>query len=134
MEPMAEVVHGLVVPGRIVWIVLWYAILALGSLGLLGALFWGPVLRWRNLDELLRGAGTVVVSSGMLMVLHGADPLFGQTLLIIALGIFATAYAVGDPRRRRGGKPLQLLFEDDEPSPPSFRVIQGRRYAGPRGT
>ena len=133
MEPMSAVVHGLVVPGRMLWIVLWYAILALGSLGLLGAFFWGPDLRWRNLDELLRGAGTVVASSGMLTVLHGADALVGRALLLLAVGIFASAYGVGDPRRRRGGKPLQLRFEDDEPSPPPFRVIQGRRYAGPRG-
>ena len=132
MAPMAAVVDGLVIPGQTLWIVLWYAILALGSLGLLGALFWGPDLRWRNLDELLRGMGTVVVSVGMLAVLYGADAVIGQTLLLLAVGIFASAYAVGDPRRRRGGKPLQILLEDDGPTPPPFRVIQGRRYAGPR--
>ena len=133
MEQMAVVAHGMVLPGRTLWIVLWYSILALGSLGLLGALLWGPDLRWRNLDELLRGAGTVVVSAGMLMVLHGADPVLGRVLLLCAVGTFATAYAVGDPRRRRGGKPLRLCFEHDEPSPPPLRIIQGRRYAGPRG-
>jgi hypothetical protein len=124
MEPMAAVAGGLVVPGRTLWIVLWYAILALGSLGLLGALFWGPDLRWRNLDEILRGLGTVVASAGMLTVLHGASVTLGETLL--------AAYAVGDPMRRRGGKPLRIVLEDDRPSPPPFRVIHGRRYAGPR--
>jgi hypothetical protein len=129
---MAAVADGLVIPGRTLWIVLWYAILALGSLGLLGALFWGPDLRWRNLDELLRGMGTVVVSVGMLAVLYGADAVIGQGLLLLAVGIFASAYALGDPKRRRGGKPLHIVLEDDEPSPPPFRVIPGRRYVGPR--
>jgi hypothetical protein len=132
MEPMAAVAGDLVVPGRTLWIVLWYAILALGSLGLLGALFWGPDLRWRNLDEILRGVGTVVASAGMLTVLYGADGTVGQTLLASALVTFVAAYAVGDPRRRRGGKPLRIILEDDRPSPPPFRVIQGRRFAGPR--
>jgi len=132
MEPMAAVAGGLVVPGRTLWIVLWYAILALGSLGLLGALFWGPDLRWRNLDEILRGLGTVVASAGMLTVLHGASVALGETLLGFALLTFVAAYAVGDPMRRRGGKPLQIVLEDDRPSPPPFRVIHGRRYAGPR--
>jgi hypothetical protein len=132
MAPMAAVADGLVIPGRTLWIVLWYAILALGSLGLLGALFWGPDLRWRNLDELLRGMGTVVVSVGMLAVLYGADAILGQGLLLLAVAIFASAYAVGDPKRRRGGKPLHIVLEDDDPTPPPFRVIQGRRYAGPR--
>src|SRR5688572_21952199 len=109
MEPMAAVADGMVIPGRTLWIVLWYAILALGFLGLLGAFFWGPDLRWRNLDELLRGMGTIIVSVGMLAVLYGADPILGQGLLMLAVGIFASAYAVGDPKRRRGGKPLQLL-------------------------
>jgi hypothetical protein len=132
MEPMAAVAGGLVVPGRTLWIVLWYAILALGSLGLLGALFWGPDLRWRNLDEILRGLGTVVASAGMLTVLHGGGVTMGEALLAFALLIFVAAYAVGDPMRRRGGKPLQIVLEEDRPPPPPFRVIHGRRYAGPR--
>jgi hypothetical protein len=132
MEPMAAVADGLVIPGRTLWIVLWYAILSLGFVGLLGAFFWGPGLRWRNLDELLRGLGTIVVSVGMLAVLYGAEPAVGQVLLLMAVGIFASAYALGDPRRRRGGKPLQLVNEDGEPSPPPFRVIQGRGFVGPR--
>ena len=132
MEPMAAVAGGLVVPGRTLWIVLWYAILALGSLGLLGALFWGPDLRWRNLDEILRGLGTVVASAGMLTVLHGASVTLGETLLAFAMLTFVAAYAVGDPMRRRGGKPLRIVLEDDRPSPPPLRVIHGRRYAGPR--
>jgi hypothetical protein len=132
MESMASVAGGLVVPGRTLWIVLWYAILTLGSLGLVGALFWGPDLRWRNLDEIFRGLGTVVASAGMLAVLHGADVSMGKALLTLAVLTFVAAYAVGDPRRRRGGKPLQIVLEDDRPSPPPFRVIHGRRYAGPR--
>ena len=132
MEPIAAVAGGLVVPGRTLWIVLWYAILALGSLGLLGALFWGPDLRWRNLDEILRGSGTVVASAGMLTVLYGSDIAVGETLLALALVTFVAAYAVGDPRRRRGGKPLQILLEGGRPTRAAFRVIQGRRYGGPR--
>jgi hypothetical protein len=129
---MSDVVQGLVVPARSLWIALWFAILALGSLGLVGALLWGPDLRWRNLDELLRGLGTVLVSAGMLAVLYGASAAMGQGLLALAVGVFASAYAVGDPRRRRGGKPLHLELEgDDASSAPSLRVIPGR-VAGPR--
>lgn len=131
MEPMASVVDGLVIPGRTLWIVLWFAILALGSIGLVGALLWGPDLRWRNLDELLRGLGTVLVSVGMLSVLYGAGALVGQLLLACAVAVFAAAYAVGDPKRRRGGKPLHLEIDEPEPPVGSLRVIPGR-FAGPR--
>ena len=133
MEPMAAFADGLVIPGRTLWIVLCYAILALGSIGLVGALLWGPDLRWRNLDELLRGLGTVLVSGGMLAVLYGADAAVGQGLLALALAVFAAAYGLGDPRRQRGGRPLQLDSVDDvAPDVPPFRVIPGRRMLGPR--
>jgi len=134
MEPVTAVAEQLVIPGRTLWIVLCFAMLALGSIGLVGALLWGPDLRWRNLDELLRGLGTVLVSAGMLAVLYGADPAVGQGLLILAVGAFASAYAVGDPKRRRGGRPLQLDTDDEEPTPPPVRVIPGRRMVGPRRT
>jgi len=134
MEPVAAVAGDLVIPGRTLWIVLCFAMLALGSIGLVGTVLWGRDLRWRNLDELLRGLGTVLVSTGMLTVLYGAEPAVGQGLLLLAVGSFASAYALGDPKRRRGGRPLQLDAGHDEPTPPPIRIIPGRRMAGPRRT
>ena len=59
------------VPGYIIWVWIWAAILLLGLAGLVGAAVWGRRTNWRNLDEVLRGLGTVSVSSGMLLLLIG---------------------------------------------------------------
>jgi hypothetical protein len=83
------------------WILIWYGILALGVIGLVMAVSWGHKVRWRNLDEVLRGIGTISVSIGMLMLLHrtGAGGA-AQTLLLAALIAFILAFLAGRERDR----------------------------------
>ena len=85
--------------GRRWWIVIWYGLLTLGVVGLIGAIHWGIKTRWRNLDEVLRGIGTICVSVGMLLLLHGTGRNIAETLLLAALIAFVLAFAVGRERR-----------------------------------
>ena len=66
------------------WIWIWWGILALGVGGLIGAIHWGIQTHWRNLEEVLRGIGTVAVSIGMVLLLHHSGGGAGQTLLLAA--------------------------------------------------
>lgn len=94
--------------GKRWWILIWYGILLLGVVGLVMAVDWGRQTRWRNLDEILRGIGTITVSVGMLLLLHGTGGGAGQTLLLAALIAFVLAFAVGrEPRRDSGRTPDQ---------------------------
>lgn len=86
--------------GRRFWIGVWYFILALGVLGLVVAVHWGIRTRWRNLEEVLRGVGTVTVSVGMLLLLYHTGGGAGETLLLASLIAFIIAFALG-----REGKP-----------------------------
>lgn len=81
--------------GKRYWIWIWYGILLLGVVGLAGAIHWGRQTAWRNLDEVLRGVGTICVSSGMLLLLYGSGGGAGQTLLLAALIAFILAFAIG---------------------------------------
>ncbi len=86
--------------GKRWWILIWYGFLVVGIIGLMVAINWGRHVRWRNLDEILRGVGTVSVSVGMLFLLHGSGGGAGQTLLLVALIAFVMAFVFG---RERGG-------------------------------
>ncbi|MDZ4258367.1 MAG: hypothetical protein U0974_03160 [Gemmatimonadales bacterium] len=81
--------------GKRWWILIWYGILVLGVVGLAFAIHWGRQVQWRNLEEVLRGLGTISVSVGMLLLLHGTGSGAGQTLLLAALIAFVLAFAVG---------------------------------------
>jgi len=81
--------------GGDVWIWIWAGLLVLGLLGLYGAVQWGRETHWRNLDEVLRGAGTVAVSLGMILLLSGFLQLFGLVLIFLALACFVGAFIVG---------------------------------------
>ncbi|MCU0621305.1 MAG: hypothetical protein MUC69_07375 [Gemmatimonadales bacterium] len=133
---MAQVANGFVIPGLEFWIVCWYAILALGVIGLAGSLLWGPGLRWRNADEILRGIGTVVVSLGMLVVLHWGLVEVGEALLAAAVGIFASAYNVSQRVRPPRGAPLRLHLPGtllgERPRLQTQVLAMSRRY-GARG-
>lgn len=77
------------------WIWIWYAILALGTVGFGTAIYWGRLTKWKNLDEILRAFGTIAVSLGMLVLLQGAARGVGQVLLVLALAAFVLAFALG---------------------------------------
>lgn len=77
------------------WIVIWYGILLLGVVGLVMAINWGRHTKWRNVDEILRGIGTIAVSVGMLMLLYRVQGGAGYTLLVAALIAFIIAFIVG---------------------------------------
>lgn len=84
--------------GRRYWVWIWWGILALGVVGLVGAIHWGAQSRWRNLDEVLRGVGTIAVSAGMLLLLNGVGSGAGETLLLTAMIAFILAFALGRER------------------------------------
>ncbi len=83
------------VAGRRFWILIWYAILALGVAGLWSSIYWGRQTHWKNNDEVLRAIGTVTVSVGMLCLLYGWSSLVGQILMVVAMGLFVAAFLVG---------------------------------------
>jgi predicted MFS family arabinose efflux permease len=91
--PMIEV------PGHTIWVGIWAALLLLGAGGLLGALSWGRRTRWRNLDEVLRGFGTVAVSCGMLLLLLGWIPVLAIFLMFVSLALFVVAAFVPEVSR-----------------------------------
>ncbi len=77
------------------WIIIWIGILVLGLLGLAASIYWGRETRWKNLDELLRAIGTILVSSGMLLLLTRRATVLGQLLLVAALLCFTVAFVHG---------------------------------------
>lgn len=93
--------------GKRYWIWIWYGILALGVVGLAVAIDWGRQTRWRNLDEILRGVGTIACAGGFLILLQGEGMGgAGQTLLLSSLIAFILAFSVGrepPPTRPRSG-------------------------------
>ena len=99
--------------GKRYWIWIWYGILVLGIVGLLAAIHWGRQTRWRNMEEVLRGVGTIAVSVGMLLLLHGTGGGAGQTLLLAALVAFIIAFAM-----RRDTLPQGRESESDHAEPP----------------
>lgn len=102
--------------GRRYWILIWYGILLLGILGLVASAHWGRRTRWRNVDEVLRAVGTILVSVGMLILLYplrwSNGALLGEVLLAVALVSFAAAFILGrqaerERRLRRSGETLR---------------------------
>lgn len=85
--------------GPTVWIYIWYGIFLLGAVGLVAALYWGRRTHYRNLDEILRACGTILVSSGLVLLLREVWQILGQALLIVAVGCFVSAFILG----RRSG-------------------------------
>ena len=92
--------------GRRWWILIWYGILVIGIVGLAVAINWGRQTRWRNVDEILRGIGTITVSVGMLLLLQGGSGSggAGQTLLLAALIAFIMAFVVGREQHRHDAR------------------------------
>ncbi len=87
--------HASVILGRDYWIWIWVAILGLGLAGFVPAVNWGRYTKWKNLDEILRGGGTIVVSVGMILLLEQWVSILGTILLLVALGMFIAAFIQG---------------------------------------
>jgi hypothetical protein len=91
--------------GRRYWILIWYGFLLIGLVGVVASAYWGRRAPGRNLDEILRSAATILLSIGMLFLLHGVALLAGRMLLGVALVLFVWAFWVGrsPPRPRPPG-------------------------------
>ena len=76
------------------WIFAWYVILLVGAMGLVGAWAWGRRTGWRNRDEIVRGFGTIFLSLGMLLLLHGMALRVGAGLVGLATGTFVIAISL----------------------------------------
>ena len=81
--------------GATYWIWIWVGILILGVAGFVPAVNWGRYTSWRNLDEILRGAGTILVSFGMIFLLQQIFQIFASLLLFLSLVMFVSAFIVG---------------------------------------
>jgi hypothetical protein len=81
--------------GRQYWIWIWYGIFLLGVLGLIASVYWGRRTHFKNLEEIFRAVGTILVSLGMVFLLRQIWVLLGQVLLVIALGFFVSAFIQG---------------------------------------
>ncbi|HEV8356114.1 MAG TPA: hypothetical protein VGQ17_05025 [Gemmatimonadales bacterium] len=98
--------------GRRVWIGIWYGILLLGVLGLWSSIYWGRQAHWKNLDEVLRSVGTILVSAGMLLLLYGVAVGAGQLLLVASLLCFLFALVWGRKHPLPAAPPEEA---DEEP-------------------
>lgn len=88
--------------GRRYWIWIWYGIFLLGLLGLVASIYWGQRTHYRNLEEIFRALGTILVSLGMVFLLRGIWVILGQALLVLALACFITAFVLGRRAEARG--------------------------------
>ena len=92
--------------GRQYWIWIWYGIFILGLLGLIASIYWGKRTHYKNLEELFRAVGTILVSLGMVLLLREIWVLVGQVLLVLALGCFIAAFILGRrAQASRGDRP-----------------------------
>lgn len=87
------------IAGRRYWIIIWYGFLLIGMAGTVASVYWGRRTRGGNLDEILRALATVILSVGMLLLLHEVAPLPGRALLGVAIALFIGAFWTGRPPR-----------------------------------
>ncbi|HEX5004343.1 MAG TPA: hypothetical protein VFV65_03460 [Gemmatimonadales bacterium] len=88
------------IAGRRYWIIIWYGFLLVGLAGVVASAYWGRRTRGGNLDEILRAVATVILSVGMLLLLHGVAVMAGRVLLGAAVALFFGAFWTGRPPRR----------------------------------
>jgi len=98
--------------GRRYWIWIWYGIFLLGVLGLAASIYWGQRTHYRNLEEIFRAMGTILVSLGMVLLLRGFWIPVGQALLVLALACFITAFILGRKAESRG-EPVRGHHDED---------------------
>jgi protein-S-isoprenylcysteine O-methyltransferase Ste14 len=97
--------------GHSYWILIWFGILALGVIGLVPALQWGRQTHWKNKDEIARGIGTILVSSGMLLLLWGLLTVLASALLALAVVAFVFAFVAGRKADKARQKPPMKMIE-----------------------
>lgn len=83
------------IAGKRYWVIIWVVFLVVGAIGLAASAYWGRRTGWRNLDEVLRALGTVLVSAGMILLLQRLAGALGTVLLIFALACFVGAFVTG---------------------------------------
>ena len=126
--------------GRGFWILVWYGILVLGLIGLWASVLWGRRLRWQNLDEILRAAGTIQVSAGMLLLLYGVAQQVATGLLGLAFGVFVAAFVAGRNLPARDGGSDETddgdvpLTPAAPPAPPEIRPREESLPIGDRSS
>jgi hypothetical protein len=98
--------------GRQYWIWIWYGIFLLGMLGLIASIYWGRRTHFKNLEEIFRALGTILVSLGMVFLLRGIWPVLGQVLLVVAVVCFVAAFVQG--RRAEAARPERPSGAHDE--------------------
>ncbi|HEV8124538.1 MAG TPA: hypothetical protein VGP80_09860 [Gemmatimonadales bacterium] len=98
--------------GRRYWIWIWYGIFVLGLLGLVASIYWGQRTHYRNLEEIFRAVGTLLVSLGMILLLRGVVVILGQALLVLALACFITAFILGR-KAEASGEPRHSHHDED---------------------
>lgn len=92
--------------GRQYWIWIWYGIFLLGVLGLIASIYWGRRTHFKNLEEISRAIGTILVSLAMVLLLRQMWFPVGQILLIVAIGCFVAAFIQGRrAEAARGDRP-----------------------------
>jgi hypothetical protein len=84
-----------VIAGKRYWVIIWVIFLVVGAMGLVASAYWGRRTGWRNLDEILRALGTVLVSGGMILLLLQTAGGLGTVLLVFALACFIGAFVTG---------------------------------------
>jgi Ca2+/Na+ antiporter len=98
--------------GRRYWIWIWYGIFLLGLLGLVASIYWGKRTHYRNLEEIFRAIGTILVSLGMVLLLRGVLIILGQAMMVLALACFITAFILGRRAEARG-EPVHSHHDED---------------------
>lgn len=99
------------ISGHSYWTWIWAGILVLGVIGLVPALQWGRQTHWKNQDEIARGIGTILVSTGMLLLLQTQLNFFALILLVVALAAFIFAFIRGRRAEKEREKPPPKMIE-----------------------
>ena len=97
--------------GHSYWVWIWYGILALGVIGLVPAIQWGRQTHWKNLDEIARGIGTILVSVGMEGLLGAMPYALALPLMILSLAAFIFAFVWGRRAEKAKQKPFTKIIE-----------------------